>query len=428
MVPYGQKASYFIISMKVSVTLFLLLLLGSLRAFSQQKDLSFFLNRSIENSPQIYDLQNQLLANRVDSQLVVAGNTFQVSGIGNGLYAPVINGAGYDAIVTNGQQLTALVGVTKQINTGKNLSIAFQNLQLQRDSIRISSTLTAKDIRRAVTTQYIITYGDQEQIGITNEIIGLLSNEDSILKKLTQNNVYKQADYLSFLVTLQQQELSRSQIMVQYKNDYSTLNLLAGIVDTSIHSLALPGIYKEGSVDFDTSAFFQRFTNDSLRILNQKSGIKVSYRPKISLFADAGYQSALTLTPYKNFGSSVGINVSIPIYDGHQKQLQYTKLDIAERTRQRQKDYFSQQYQQQIQILEQQLRELQKLSQPIMNQIHYLETLISVNGKLLETGDIKITDYLLAINNYLASRNLVVQNDIARLQLINQLNYWNTNL
>ncbi len=414
--------------MKVTATLFLFFLLGPQKVFSQQKDLSYFLNHSIESSPQIYDLHNQLLSNRVDSQLIMATNTFQVTGIGNGLYAPVINGAGYDAIITNGQQLTALVGVTKQINTGKNLRIAFENLQLQRDSIRITSTISAKDIRKAVTAQYIITYGDQEQIKTSNEIIHLLSNEDSILKKLTQNNVYKQADYLSFLVTLQQQELTRSQILVQYKNDYSTLNLLAGIVDTAVLPLDDPGISLAGSISPDTSAFFQRFVNDSLRILNEKSGIGASYRPKISLFADAGYQSALTLTPYKNFGSSVGINLAIPIYDGHQKRLQYTKLDIAERTRQRQEDYFHHQFRQQVQILEQQLRELKSLTGPILNQIKYLETLIQVNGKLLETGDIKITDYLLAINNYITSRSLVVQNNMARLQIINQLNYWNTNL
>jgi len=50
-----------------------------------------------------------------------------------------------------------------------------------------------------------------------------------------------------------------------------------------------------------------------------------------------------------------------------------------------------------------------------------------VNGKLLETGDIKITDYVLGLNNYISAKNLVVQNMIARYQIINQLNYWNTN-
>jgi len=36
-----------------------------------------------------------------------------------------------------------------------------------------------------------------------------------------------------------------------------------------------------------------------------------------------------------------------------------------------------------------------------------------------------MTDYILALNNYITAKNLVVQNMIARLQIINQLNYWN---
>ena len=60
----------------------------------------------------------------------------------------------------------------------------------------------------------------------------LLKKEDSLLKILTQNNVYRQTDYLSFVVTLQQQLLTTSQLEIQYNFDYAALNYLAGIVDT----------------------------------------------------------------------------------------------------------------------------------------------------------------------------------------------------
>ena len=309
----------------------------------------------------------------------------------------------------------------------KNLNIQFQNLLLQSDSLKVSSKITTQDIKKSIISQYILTYGDQLQIGITNEVIRLLSDEETILKKLTENNAYRQADYLSFLVTLQQQQLVRSQFLVQYKNDYATLNFLAGIIDTTPVSLAPPEITLERNVSYDNNPFFLKYKIDSMRLINQKSAVSVGYRPKVSLFADAGYQSSFILTPYKNFGTNVGISLSIPIYDGHQKQLQFTRLDIEERTRQRQKDYFTIQLTQQIYQLRQQLFELEKLSGPINKQIEYLETLIGVNGKLLATGDIKITDYVLAINNYVSSRNLVVQNMEARYQIMNQLNYWNTN-
>ncbi len=407
-----------------SLILFLICSLP-LWCLSQKKDLSYFINNSISNSPQLLEYRNLLLSNSIDSQLIVATNRYQVTGNGNSYYAPIINGYGYDAAITNGQQLSALIAVNKQIYNKRNLSLQFNGLQLQRDSLNVTSKITTQDIKKTIITQYITTYGDQLQIDFNDEIIDLLSNEDSVLKILTQKNVYRQVDYLSFLVTLQQQELARSQVMVQYKNDYATLNYLAGIVDTTTSPLEEPDLKAVTNYLTDSSAFLLKYKVDSLRLINEKAIIDVGYRPKVNLFADAGYQTTFYSAPYKNFGTNIGVNLSIPIYDGHQKQLQHTKINIQERTRQKQKEFFTTQYRQQIQQLEQQLISLESLKHPINKQIDYIKTLIEVNGRLLETGDIKITDYVLALNNYITSRNLVVQNKIARFQIINQLNYWN---
>ena len=395
--------------------------------FSQVKDLSFYVDTAINNSPQLYEYRNLVLSSRIDSELIVAANRFQVTGNSNNYYAPVINGYGYDVAITNGQQLAALVAVNKQIYNRRNLNVQFENLRLQRDSLHVSSTITTQDIRRSVISQYITAYGDQLQLDFNDEVITLLSNEDSILKRLTQQNVYKQADYLSFLVTLQQQQFTRSQLAVQFKNDFATLNFLAGVADTTMARLATPNINVLKNVVYDSSAFLMKYKIDSLRLLNQKSIIDIGYRPKVSLFADAGYQSTLTIASYKNFGTNLGISLTVPIYDGHQKQLQYTKINNEERTRQRKQEFFHKQLQQQVRQLQQQLSSLEELIGPINKQIEYLKTLIDVNGKLLETGDIKITDYVLALNNYITSKNLVVQNIISRFQVLNQLNYWNTN-
>ncbi|MDQ6889152.1 MAG: TolC family protein [Bacteroidota bacterium] len=411
--------------MKRKIVIYIFGLLLPAYSVAQNKDLAYFINTSVNNSPQLLEYRNLLLSNSIDSQLIIAANRYQITGSGNTYYAPVINGYGYDAAITNGQQLSALIALNKQIYNKRNLSLQFNSLHLQRDSLNITSRITVQDIKKTIITQYITTYGDQLQIDFNSEIIDLLTKEESILKKLTQKNVYRQVDYLSFLVTLQQQELTRSQLLVQYKNDYATLNYLAGIIDTAATTLAEPDLTVIKNYITDSSAFLLKYKVDSLRLINEKALIAVGYRPRVNLFADAGYQTTFYSAPYKNFGTTVGVNLTIPIYDGHQRQLQYTKINIRERTRQRQKEFFTTQYRQQIQQLEQQLSALERLAGPIDKQINYIQTLIEVNGRLLETGDIKITDYVLALNNYITSRNLVVQNRIARFQVINQLNYWN---
>jgi len=412
---------------KKILTIFLSFLV-SLFSLAQNKNLDYFINQSLENDPRLTDIRNLVLSNKIDSELINAANKVQVAGNGNAYYAPVIGGYGYDEVITNGQQLSALVAVNKQINNKKNLNLRYKSLQLQNDSLTNSSAITKQDIKKAIIIQYIATYGDQLQLEFNDQLIHLLSKEEGLLKTLTQNNVYKQSDYLSFLVTLQQQQLTKNQLLVQYKNDYASLNYLAGIIDTTTERLSEPAIHVVQNFHTQELPFFLNYKIDSLRIENERLIAKVQYLPKVNLFADAGYQSSLILTPYKNFGYSFGINLTIPIYDGHQKQLQFSKLDIQQRTLQKKQEFFDLQYRQQLQQLYQQLNNIESLNTNINKQIEYLETLLKVDAKLLETGDIRITDLILALNNYITAKNLVVQNQIARYQVIQQINYWNMKL
>ncbi len=400
----------------------------SFASFSQKKDLNYFLENAVNNDPQFSEVQGLILQNKIDSAIIVAANRVQINANGNAMYAPVINGFGYDMAITNGGQLSALVALNKQINNRPNLRLQFRSLQLQTDSIINSSAIYKQDVKKAIVIQYIAAYGTQLQLEVSDQIIALLSGEEKILKILTQQNVYKQTDYLAFLVVLQQQQLARNQLQLQFKNDYATLNYLAGLKDTSAEKLEDPQLQVIRNFQPYNSPFFFTFRLDSLRISNERNIIKVQYRPRVNLFADAGYQSSLVTTPYRNFGYSFGINLSVPIYDGHQKKLQLSKFDIDERMRMHRFDFFKTQFEQQIQQLQQQLQGVESLSTSINTQLEYLETLIKVDRNLLQTGDIKIADFVLALNNYITAKNLLAQNQIARYQVVQQLNYWNMKL
>lgn len=391
---------------------------------AQTKNINYFLDTAIKFSPLLNDLNNQVISARLDSQILRASTQLQINGNGNSFYAPVTNGFGYDEILTNRGQLQALVTATKSLFTQKLLNAQLQSLKNSNDSMRIAARITEKDLRKSITTQYILTYGDQLQIQFNTELHQLLSSEEQILKKLTRNNVYRQVDYLSFLVTYQQQNLALQQLDLQYKNDYATLSYLSGLIDTSITKLEEPVLPVYIVDTGDSSVFKLKYTTDSLRLINARSLINLGYKPKINLFADAGFQSSFQLDPYKNFGYSFGLNYLVPIYDGGQRKLQLSKINIAERTRLRNKEFFIRQHDQQLAQLAQQLTATESLLSLIRKQIKYIETLIQANGRLMVTGDIKLTDYILAINNYITAQNLIVQNSVARLQIINQINYW----
>ncbi|OQY95159.1 MAG: hypothetical protein B6D37_06545 [Sphingobacteriales bacterium UTBCD1] len=394
-------------------------------SFSQKGTLEYFIGQAVANSPLIKDYANQSEAIRADSLLVRASYKPQITGISFNSYAPVIKGVGYDNAVTNGGTFSTLVGLNKAIPNKKSLEAQFENLRLQHQSVTNASGISEQDLKRTITTQYITTYGDLLQLDFARGIDSFLGKEEVILKKLTEQNVYRQVDYLAFLVTLQQQRLLIRQQTIQFQNDFASLNYLCGIPDTATVTLNDPALQLSTLPAIENSIFFRQFKIDSLKLVNSNTQVDLAYKPKFNVFADAGFNSSLAYRAYQNFGTSFGISATVPIYDGKQRKIQHTKIAIAEKTRQNYQSFFTSQYNQQIAQLTQQLKATESLINDINNELKYSESLIKVNEKLLETGEVKIADYILALNNYLVIKNLVTQNNINRLHLINQINYWN---
>jgi len=392
---------------------------------AQHKNVDEYIQKALINSPLLGDFRNQLLSNKMDGAVLKAGYRPQITASSTGTYAPVINGYGYDNALSNGKTFDALITANQNIIGKNRKDIQLEGIKLHSDSINAASKISQQDIRKSITEQYIITYTDQQQKDFYLQVYQLLQKEEKALKILTQKSVYKQADYLAFLVTFQQQELQLSQTNIQLKNDFSHLNYLSGIVDTNVVALEEPVLSPAALNGLNNSIFMQGYKIDSLKLLNDKKQVDLNYKPQASVYVNGGYNSSFILQPYKNFGTSVGFTVSMPIYDGGQRKMKHTQLQIQENTRQGYQQFFTQQYQQQLNQLIQQLQATQELYGKITKQIKFTEGLINVDSKLLQTGDITIADYVIAINNYLNTQYMLRQVNISRLQLINQLNYWN---
>jgi outer membrane protein TolC len=410
--------------MKLFFSLFLCTLVCSV-SLAQTLTLDHYLDVAKSNSPLLKDLHNQVASNQQDSLRLRAGYKPQVNLNGAGLYAPTIDGYGYAGAITNEHTLNGLVGINQAIVSKKNLNAQLQAITLQSQSITNASKISEQDLKKAITTQYITAYGSLQQLKFNHEVVDLLSKEEQLLKQLTRSNVYHQSDYLTFLVTLKQQQLQLLQSRLQYKNDYTTLNYLAGIADTSMIELQEPVIQQALRPDINSSIFFRQYKIDSLKLINSRQLVDFSYKPKANLLADGGYNSDFMGQAYKNFGVSAGFTFTVPIYDGGQRKMQYKKLSLAEETRENYKAFFDTQYRQQIAQLKQQISENENLLNQIDEQLKYTESLIKVDNQLLQTGDLRIADLILAVNNYLTVKNLRTTTNINKLQLINQLNYWN---
>lgn len=410
--------------MKYVIGVVLLLKAGMCTA--QNRTLDFFLQQATQNSPVLKDYQNQILISRIDSQLLRASLGTLVNFLSTNSVAPTVKGWGYDPAITNYANVSAIFQANRNFITAGNLAAQIRVIDLQRRSLLDTIQLSQRDLVRAISDQYITAYGDQLAVAFTKEVFDLMKNEEALLKKLTEASVFKQTDYLNFYVTMQQQELSYLQAQNQYVADYLTLNYLSGLVDTTVQRLEKPDLQEVMQANLSNSVFLRRFTTDSLRLATEKDLISYEYKPRVGAYVDGGYNSTLqTAQSYKNLGFSAGISLTIPIYDGHQKQMKMAQVDIRERTRQANRQFFENQYYQQVAQLRQQLSTIDQLVTRIEKQIQYAHTLIIANNKLLQTGDITMRDYVIAINNYLNAQNLLTVNNISRLRIVNQINYWN---
>lgn len=405
----------------------LLLILIFFKSFSQEKDLDYFLIKAQNNAPLLKDYNNQIKSATLDSLLNRALYKPQITGNFNANYAPVINGFGYDTALSNGQSVSGLVGVNQKIIGKNRMDSQSNSFQLIKKALVLNQKIILKDLNKAIISQYISASASAEQIGFNQKIAALLKQETLVLKKLTQNAVYRQTDYLIFTATVKQQDLVLLELKQQHQNDLALLNYLSGETDTTFIQLKKPEITLKNSQPSDKIVFLKQFEVDSLKLQNQNKFIDYGYKPSLSLLGDAGYNSSFAYQAYKNFGFSLGLGLSVPIYDGNQRRLQHQKNDAALATTLAYKNNFNKQYKQQLLLLNLKLKQSADVDKQLQSQLLIADALIEANKKLLRTGDAQITEYSIAVGNLIAIKNAISQNNSNRLQIINEINYWSFN-
>ncbi len=409
----------------IRVFLFSILFLGCSEINAQSKNtLSYFLTTAETNSPVLNDYNNQVISNRIDSLKLRASYGFIVTGEGNAGYSPNIKGWGYDNAITNGQSVFAGVRVAKEFISRNNLNTRLAGINASIAQVLAQKNISLQTLKKQITDQYIATYRSQLQYNLSKEIIHLLNQEDIVLKKLTQASTFKQTDYLTFKVTLQQNELTLEQQQADWQNNYSLLKYLSGIVDDTFEPIEAPSFDENlNPASFEESMYSKAFKADSLKLANDAKIVQYDYKPKITAFSDSGYQSSFALTPYKNFGMSVGVGVTIPIYDGHQRKMLLQQNQLLLQTRQKYLEQTQRQYNQQILHIQNQMVQYDKMIHTANEQIMYAKTLVEANAKQLPTGDVRMVDFILSINNLLNLKGNIIQYNTTLFNLKNQLQY-----
>ncbi|MDP4291245.1 MAG: TolC family protein [Bacteroidota bacterium] len=390
---------------------------------AQKQSLDYYIEKALQNSPLLKDYQNQIASSGVDSLLIRATQKIQADVTSQLTYAPVVSGWGYDEAITNGANIVGLMGIKQEIMNKKVLETRFKGLDIQKQAVANSVKISVNDVKKSVTNQFLTAYGDYNDIEFSRGQLKIMNDQLAILKRLTENGVYKQSDYLSLLAEIQAQEMLITQLTGQYASDIQLLNQLCGINDNRDVELGTPSLSEIQTVNPGQSPLFMQFKIDSIKIENEKKAIADEVKPKLNWFADAGLTSSTISDVYRHFGVSAGLSLTVPIYDGGQRKLETQKLTLSENTRSSYQSFFKSQYEQQIYQLYGELSNLAKVDEQVKKQLATSKDLIGITRTQLSNGTIPITDYLNALRNHTLINRMINQNEIKRLLLINELNY-----
>ena len=410
---------------RVSFISGLLLLMITSSLLAQQRNLEYYLQTGIENSPLLKDYQNQAsIAGLQDEMLKATYRKPQLSGTAEVMQAPLINGVGYDESITNGGLYAAMVD--QPIFTAPFIKNGQEHNQLIREQSGYNGKLSRRDLEKQITEKYIICYIDLRHQMYMQQLGDLLKEQYNLSLQLARSGVLKASDVILLEIENARQQNQLAALSAQYMGDLSALNTLCGIQDTSKVTIAEPVLTVSDSLPADgISRFLYQYALDSLLTENNRKNFDLKYKPRLDAYANTGLNAVKIPGIQDKFGFSAGLRLSVAIFDGKQKSINQQETTIKLQTLEGYKNYTSNQ---QFQMRTNFLRQISLAGQRMRlskEQLKKYDQLIKIYRQELSQGDISVNDFLTTLRTYKSTQDEYLNYYQQKLVTINAFNYWN---
>ncbi|MEP7321776.1 MAG: TolC family protein [Saprospiraceae bacterium] len=421
------------------VFLFIFLLFHPDALSQQERSLDFFLQMAYEHSPILNEIFNQQKINNLKNDLTFAQyKKPYVEVTGDFLFAPYFlhnknivsvtpnpdeNAFGYDHDISNGGLYALLLNASIPLfKTGTINTINFQNF-VQNQTLQHQIGVEKHDLDKSVTDQYILTYQIQQLLQNLQTISTSISERKKLVEALVQTAILPQSEFQLLDIELSIRNNEYLQQRVVLSDALMTLNNLCGILDTSLYELTLPEI-KLNSLN-NSFSFLEKYRLDSLSILSDQEIFNLKYKPQLDAFGNSGINTASAIKIPHSIGFSAGVHLSIPLYDGEQRKIVYQQNKLLLDNLKAYKNQTWIQKQNSLAYLTKQI-ELTRLSLAGFNdQLKKQEALLETLKNKVIHGQGSVTDYRLALQDYLSTNQNIIQTQSNLWLLINQYNYVN---
>ncbi|WP_034920778.1 TolC family protein [Gillisia sp. CAL575] len=415
--------------MKKLLTIWFVLIIHAFVSAQETHNLDFFIEQAKKTSPSLLENRNLEAVGDLQNKLIIAqNNSFQVNSTSEILIAPYFNNNGraiaittnpssnaygYDIGITNGGLYSSQINITKNLfNQSVLKNLLFQN-KISNSALSLSSEEFSHNLIKNISDAYIIAYQLQLQENFNRELLGDLDTRLKVVELLVKKGILMESDYLLLQLDIEGKKLELQQLKSDFNTAINQLYTLSGIPAEDIDQLIFPNLEQ---IKSPLKKFYeQRFQNDSLQLAADRAIFENHYKPQVSVYTNAGVNAVEFNNIEHKIGTSAGLRLTIPIYDGNQRKLNA----MQSRLRQDNLNFYKQnsevQFSNNLKNIEQQLEALENnrtlLEIQLNKQLNILEI---YKGKLVQ-GQISIVDYLNVIQNY-------KQNVYAKLQM--QTNKW----
>lgn len=398
-------------------------------------DLDYFIEQAIQNNPALIENENQIKMAQIEqNRLSKEISGLKVYATADLLVAPYFNNQkfidtnpesqaiGYDPAVTNGGLYAGLIHASQPLFTHLTYNAYTKAQDATQSKQQANSTLLKAQLTRNITDQYIRVYKDQQLIAMNSQLQTVLNDQARIVKKLVSAGLLKQSDVALIELEKKNQQIELVNLSSQKTQDLIDLFTLCGITDSTHINLEPPTL---STIERQQPQLFKAsFKADSLSVVANQEIFNTRYQPQVNVYGDAGINAVQLNQIQRKAGFSVGLSLTLPLYDGHQRSLNQQKAEIAQNTISKYEsvkdleiDNNRSKYTQSIELLTQNIEALENQKQDYNILFAQFKTEIKI-------GQLSVIDYINSLKVYRLFQVKLINLKADLMMKKNALNYW----
>lgn len=337
--------------------------------------------------------------------------------------SPSSDAYGYEAALSNGGLYSALFNVSLPLLDGGALDANQHQSSLLNAQLQSTARVLERNLDKTVGDQFIAVYQLQQQIRFALQIIDLVQDRRGVVEALVLKGLMQQNDYLLLDIELSNRRTDVLQLEASLSDAWAQLRSSCMMSDTTNDELRAPQLQIQPEVA--AFALEERFRLDSMVVQSQNEVLQSKYRPQLNAFANAGLNAIDPALIPHNVGMSAGVHLSWTLYDG--KQADYAR-EISGLQIQSMQDYRQAaivQLRNSLRSLRVQMDRNARAMEMLESQLQRQELLLKMIRDKVLIGQVSVTDYLLAVQDYASAQQKRVQTQASQWLLMNQYNFVN---